>query len=71
MVLGGHLGAKVGISPKFTYFNKNQEFYENPMISTDFNDFYNFPATMPYNTPKIEHILQSFQVPGAKSRLLT
>ena len=47
MVLGGNLGAKVGISPEITYFIKHQGFYERTLIYTNFSDFCNFPATMP------------------------
>ena len=33
VVLGGNLGAKVGISPEITYFIKIQGFYENHWFS--------------------------------------
>ena len=47
MVWGGNLGAKVGISPQINDFTKIHGIYKIPLIFARFNDFCNFPATMP------------------------
>ena len=47
MVLGGNLGAKVGISPKITDFTENQGVYKIPPVFTKFNDFAIFQLQCP------------------------